>query len=212
MLNISTDNKNIVTDTPITSSRLQRWKLLLTEFNCKISFIAGKDNGTADVISRLSLIRKNPFKDILYSLDFTHLLGESLNQQEIYKYNLKPHSYNGQEIYVDTKQRVFMGNETGKIFLKKIHDEFGHPGQFIMYSTLNGYFFIPQIKKTIEAICQLCKLCKLCKTTKPQYIKCGKIQGNISTTEYMKRISIDFFGPIIHAEKEFITKYKKIWL
>ncbi|KAG0442517.1 Enzymatic polyprotein [Dictyocoela muelleri] len=57
-VNIFTDNKNILKQTS-TCQRIQRWQLLLSEYNFKIQHISGKKNRDADLISRIYLMYSN---------------------------------------------------------------------------------------------------------------------------------------------------------
>lgn len=55
---IQTDNKNIIAEKELTSSRLQRWKILLQEYNYELSHIEGQKNTAADHLSRCYAVQK----------------------------------------------------------------------------------------------------------------------------------------------------------
>ena len=46
------DNKNLTFDTATSSSRAQKWKILLNEFNVEVIHVAGRDNAGSDFLSR----------------------------------------------------------------------------------------------------------------------------------------------------------------
>lgn len=56
---VLTDSKNILYDTPITNSRLQRWRIMLSEYNITIKHIKGEDNHIPDLISRANVIKQH---------------------------------------------------------------------------------------------------------------------------------------------------------
>ena len=49
---VFTDNKNNTFDRLGTSSRMQKWKIALAEFNLKYTHVKGKDNSGPDFMSR----------------------------------------------------------------------------------------------------------------------------------------------------------------
>ena len=53
-INVWTDNANLLHDTPVQNNRVQRWKIVLSEFNIKLNFIKGSNNSGADYLSRIS--------------------------------------------------------------------------------------------------------------------------------------------------------------
>lgn len=206
-VSILTDNKNITTNTPINSSRVQRWKLLLAEFNYKLNFITGQNNCLPDLISRscYAEIKRPLISSILLNL----LIQQSVNKEEIIEYNLqRNNSFEDIIIYTDIKSRIFLTPHIANIFLSELHDNQGHPSQSAMYKTITPYYFSPNINKIIAEICSNCIICQ---QTKPLNKKYGKITGNISTTKYLEKISVDYFGPVYNCDKLFKTKHRKLW-
>lgn len=61
-VNVFTDHKNILYDTDMASSRFQRWKLALSEYDITINHISGKENNGADMLSRCFLVDSEPIK------------------------------------------------------------------------------------------------------------------------------------------------------
>ncbi|KAG0442606.1 Transposon Tf2-9 polyprotein [Dictyocoela muelleri] len=58
-----TDNKNLIPDKPLTS-RIQRWKMLLQEFDVSIKHINGSKNFVADSLTRINSIIEQKTIDI----------------------------------------------------------------------------------------------------------------------------------------------------
>lgn len=205
---VFTDNRNITTNTSILSSRMQRWKILLSEFNYVINHIKGVDNNIADLVSRLdyiSLEKESIEKNILKILNNQHVSNEEII---IYKLteNIRLEKH---KIFTDSKGRIYLKTENARKLLQILHENYGHPGEVTIYLTIKKYYFIPRIRDTIKSIISGCIACRLSKSTSVKY---GIIKGNISTTQFLETISIDFFGPITDAKKYFKTSNKKIWL
>ena len=78
---VYTDHKNLTRDAlGLTSKRVYRWRLVLTEFQPEIIYIKGIDNTVADAISRLEYDPSVNVKNIHWSERwsvFVHLLVQS---------------------------------------------------------------------------------------------------------------------------------------
>lgn len=173
---IYTDNKNIVTNTPINSSRLQRWKLLLAEYTYTICFIKGEDNGVADIISRLNSLRIDPI--IIDEMLLNILKKQHITSDTAQKYKLKMVTLeNDICAYITNERKIFIERGNAFEFLCYLHDERGHPGRECIYQTIRKYLFIPNLKRIILEICENCMLCKAVKSPRHKY---GYISGNLS--------------------------------
>ena len=65
---IHSDNRNITFTPAKITSRAQRWKLLLSDFNFELNHIAGEDNKGADFLSRCLYIQNESINDLLAEL------------------------------------------------------------------------------------------------------------------------------------------------
>ena len=59
-INIFCGNRNLSFDSCPENNRVQRWKLLLNEYNCNISHIPRSENNGADYLSKLLNMKSNP--------------------------------------------------------------------------------------------------------------------------------------------------------
>lgn len=66
---IKTDHANLLKQPPIENSRIQRWKLLLEEFDYEIVHKKGADNCIADGLSRLHKLETKKKEDAFYNLE-----------------------------------------------------------------------------------------------------------------------------------------------
>lgn len=201
---VNTDNKNLTYDTPVQNSRLQRWKLLLSEFNIRIEHVKGSENCLPDFLSRLnSIVSEPPENDFIKNL--VNGLSDPLeSEKKCFTLRQDDHL----SCYI-TQNKIFIPKEDAKEFCKKLHSYFGHPGMSNFYKTIKKYFFIYKIKRMILQITKYCKECTLCKVTKHNY---GKIIGNIAGTKLNDKVSIDHLGPFVNTKLNEKLGIIKFWI
>ncbi|KAG0439721.1 Retrovirus-related Pol polyprotein from transposon 17.6 [Dictyocoela muelleri] len=107
---IRTDNKDLISRKDL-SSRAQRWKLQLEEYNYEFEFIPRKNNYNADLLSRLCFINCNKLK---------------FNIEKLYKFtNTRPEkSRDGTENFI---KKIVIPNDKDKSILKNIHKSLINP-------------------------------------------------------------------------------------
>ena len=84
---INTDHKNLLYDKAPLNSRVQRWKLLLSEFNISLNYLPGSKNLIADSLSRCYQVEEEV--SLLEYVRFVHLEynhpGEKKLERTIYE-------------------------------------------------------------------------------------------------------------------------------
>ncbi|WP_438544757.1 reverse transcriptase domain-containing protein [Clostridium sp.] len=191
---IRTDNANITYLKDSNNSRVQRWRLLLEEFDYKITYIKGTTNKAADHISRCFLAKSKKEDTFHYDIKTIRNLqvkdGISQASNDPKSKKLRLHE---SKIYVDNQDRIFIPDSYANTLLVEIHKYLGHPGLHKQLNTIRNYLLIPQCKSRIY---QIIKSCRLCQTNKIQRNNYGKLVGFLSTSDPFKNISTDIFGPV----------------
>ncbi|KAG0435938.1 Transposon Tf2-6 polyprotein [Dictyocoela muelleri] len=174
---IETDNKNLTFDGNLTK-RVQRWKLLIEEFDYELKHIDGSKNSDADVLSRyvLAVIPKNDTHDFLINLD-RKLIREELKENGTRKM-----------LCLNTKNQ----HDTYE-FIKKLHTELLHPGIHVFEQTIKPYFKIRHYRSIIRKICKECLEC--------QREKDYKVSKRVPHYEFQPKdknntVGLDIKGPI----------------
>ena len=139
---IKCDNRNVIFMKENLNSRVQRWKLLLEEFDYKIEFLNGYENKLADHVSRCLITTKKEHKPII---DFQRILVEQTKTKE--KGLLKVTTKFGNALF-DKDKRLWIPDSIKKETLKGFHTRMGHAGVSRMYLTLKDFFFIKGFEKT----------------------------------------------------------------
>ena len=65
-VDVFTDNRNIIFNNNINTSRIEKWKLGLYEYDLNFFHIAGEKNGGADFLSRCCIVSGQDLRDIVY--------------------------------------------------------------------------------------------------------------------------------------------------
>ncbi|KAG0439135.1 Transposon Tf2-9 polyprotein, partial [Dictyocoela muelleri] len=194
---IYTDNRNLLFESDLTK-RVQRWKILLEEFNYELRRIEGKQNKIADTISRLATIIPNKQSNYWSAND--HLI--KYNSQEESKIS-SFQTFDSLKFLLDNKNRLILPEDNKKEILKKIHCDLSHPGSKRLYMTIYKFVTAKNLKKEIELITNSCHECQLNKDSKQ---KTGLHTGYIYSTKPFNFISSDIFGPV--KTKHFNTTIK----
>lgn len=200
---IRTDHKNILANgaKDIFSSRIQRWKLELQEYNIKYTYIKGSHNIAADYNSRLSNI--NLIDNNIYPWDII------IKSQEAYEKKNFIVNEHGKEILVDDKKRIIFQRKHTREVLKKIHENMGHTGTTRLYTTIKEFVKVKNLKNEIKEICKTCEVCQKFKIYTNHY---GKVQGYIKSSKLHELISTDIVGPYDSERYENEIDNKKFWL
>lgn len=202
---VKTDCANSIFSQPLTS-RIQRWKYQLAEYDLILTYHKGKENTVADGLSRLPCIQNPPENLQAYNiLDIAHQQNASL--EEILKLkDSKIVKYDSYEIFCDKHNIILIPDNESENFLKKIHEKLGHPGKTKLYETFNNYIYIKNINKKLINVTRNCTLCLKNKATPSKY---GKIAGGLKSESNFEFIAVDILGPLKTKffKDEMIQKY-----
>lgn len=163
-----TDNSNLLSETEITK-RINRWKILLAEYDIEIKHTSGAANGAADYLSRLNAMIKK-------EIDEENPLSELLK-----KYQIK-----SEKVY-------FNSSKEEKEFLKSSHLQLIHPGVNKHFKTIQNLVNIKKLKYKIAGINSSCITCNRNKHYKRKYVK---TIGKYEAEKPFQKIAIDIKGPI----------------
>ncbi|KAG0420403.1 Transposon Tf2-6 polyprotein [Dictyocoela roeselum] len=183
-ITVLTDNKNLLYNSEL-SKRVQRWKLLLEEFNYGLKRIEGKSNTIADSISRIVTIKPQNKECYWKQFEDGKCLIEPTSNQEAEK---EDNSYDHK-----TESRLELPEKSLPYYVNKLHEDLAHPGSKKLYLTINKYIRAKNLKRHIEDLTASCYKCQLNKDTKQKF---GKHVGYIYSNEPFEFISSDIFGPI----------------
>lgn len=139
---IKTDNKDLISAKTL-SSRAQRWKLRLREFNYGFQFISESKNFNADTLSRLYFIKCERFNFNVNTLKIFHKNGKL--------------SYKSSGIH--NKNTLIITYEQAKPILVKIHVPLLHPGIKKMTKTIGRYISCQNLQKIVSQIISECIIC-----------------------------------------------------
>ncbi|KAG0420015.1 Transposon Tf2-11 polyprotein, partial [Dictyocoela roeselum] len=162
---IHTDNKNLIPDKSI-SNRIQRWKLLIEEFNYEIKHIDGNKNVVADALSRINLMKA----DELIKIDCEIIERLQKEDKKLDEY-VKEGKYivNENKLISDKRKRIVIPDNYKNEFFKKVHSRLLHPGTRRTYLTVRNYLCCTRLKKTISKIVEQCEVCMRTKNTSKIY-------------------------------------------
>ncbi|KAG0440350.1 Transposon Tf2-8 polyprotein [Dictyocoela muelleri] len=173
-IQIETDNRNCLFANKIISKRIERWKLILNEFDLEYKSITGENNKIADKLSRCFVINTSE-ETYIYKK-----IKDFLEYDENTKEKLK-----------DNRNRFIVKSLHIEDFIKIMHEWGVHIGMSSLYNNLKPYYKIEDIKNNIKKVVKKCNLCVRCKSKTNEKIKKYKITSN----EKMKILCSDIFGP-----------------
>ena len=198
-IEIFTDHINNTFDSTVNNNRIQRWKILLSDYDYELKYYTGKENRAADFLSRCYRLG-NIFEDDIYNLDEIRKNQQNTNLQNALK--LK-------DLSVDEKDRVLIPMSMENQILLAIHEKLGHPGVETQYKSIKKYINIKNAKSKISHFIKSCDLCNLRKRGKN--IR-GSLKGNLCTKIPFKDISMDIYGPIFYKGEISRGNTEKIYL
>lgn len=155
---IKTDSANLIHDCEINSTRFQRWKLLLLEFDYELQHLSGTNNTAADTLSRLLTISTETLNNKILKL--TSVAQSNIDREMIIKNKWETENTSHRNFIVDVNKKVIIPEIETQRFIHNLLLFLGHPGAQTLYNTLKNYFYIPKIKTTIEKLTKACKSCQ----------------------------------------------------
>ncbi|MGL5707932.1 MAG: reverse transcriptase domain-containing protein [Aeromonas sp.] len=191
---INTDHLNLINNCSIQSSRVNRWKLIMEEYNIELKYKKGTNNIAADVLSRVLIIKEaDNYQEEIIKLIFTGQ-KEANFRQYLQKVPYTEVVISNLSIYVTKKSgKILIPDKIAENLIIRLHKKLEHPGICTLYKTASKYFKIKNFKPLIQKISENCHICQCYKHTKHKY---GKLIGFLSTEKPFKDISMDIYGPI----------------
>ncbi|KAG0418007.1 Transposon Tf2-8 polyprotein, partial [Dictyocoela roeselum] len=176
---VFTDNRNILKDSS-SHQRIQRWKLLLAEYNLELKHIPGTKNSQADLIS-IALFCKD---------------REVTSKESYLPPGLKNNKF---ETHPTLKCKV--ENIQGLLML---HRTLGHPGKTAFYLFIrNQGKTLKGIKEKINKLTNECIECQINKNFTQKY---GVTEGFLVAEKFNEKISTDILGPLKTKYHNFSSK------
>ena len=166
---VRSDNQNLFADGDV-SKRLQRWKLLLSEYKIEMVFTKGKENIAADYLSRINNLETEPSQD-----------KNSIIEEIKKRYNC----INGGIILKTPEEE--------EEFINYSHIKLLHPGIKKHLHTIKSLVNIKNIKRKIARVNAKCRICNTSKHFKVEKIKTS---GRYESNNLFEKIAIDLKGPI----------------
>lgn len=199
-IRIVTDNKNLTLMKNSTiSKRIERWKILLNEFDFELEHVSGKDNQIPDLLSRGKLIwggdeanmcNLNEYKKLQWEENIASIIFDELNKIKEIDAEVRKEFKN---LIKGNQEKIKIENEE---IIKKIiriyHVACGHSGVSTTFNTLRRYFLNENLLKFIQEFVFNCLDCYKCKSN---YRKNNK-NISINSRQNFEKISMDIYGPL----------------
>jgi ribonuclease HI len=170
-IEIHTDNKNCVLENSKFTNRIERWKVMLNDFNFEIKSIKGEHNNIADALSRNCVINEVSKKTL-----------KKEYVQKVYECML--------ETTTDAK-RIKLKEDMEDEFLIFVHRISGHAGIVTNYYNLKDFFEIRNLMSKLTKISNQCEVCKRVK----HYNKKIVSGCTLNAKNPFERVSTDIYGP-----------------
>ncbi|KAG0439378.1 Transposon Tf2-9 polyprotein [Dictyocoela muelleri] len=186
---IFTDNRNITTPGCLTK-RMNRWKLILQEYDHEIKHIEGKRNVEADMLSRAGIFKISNANEYIYE-NLCSNFPQSILNQTVSNSNMK------------------VSNKNITEFIKNIHIKLLHPGSIKMYLTLKRYINLKNLKYLCNKVTSTCTIC----LTEKNYYKPTILPDfEFKTKDIHDVVSLDIKGPIPVKHFKIPSKKKKFFI
>jgi hypothetical protein len=192
---VYTDHSNLLFLTTAKLQRIQRWKLLLDEYDLTIVHVPGSKNSMADVLSRsVAAVSMLP----AFPLDFSLLADAQEADVANRPANLITSTIANQTLFVHPDSKaIWIPPSAQKEVLQWSHTMFFHPGSVKLYETLKKLVFWPSLLHDVTA---LTNSCTTCATAKPSQTKYGLVSRGMIPKEPFQQLHIDLLGPFSFAD------------
>ena len=178
MFLLKTDHKSLkwIFTQPDLNMRQRRWLEFLQEFQFEIKFKPGKENTTADALSRrvvslaISILQSTLPEEIQNQLEADEFFGPFLQDLKESKIKKQLEGYSLVDNQLFFLKRLCVPAQLRNKILKEAHEGplVAHPGYHKMYANLKKSFYWPRMKK--DAL-EFTKQCLICQKTKAERIK-----------------------------------------
>lgn len=158
-ITVYTDHKNLVqfTTTKVLNKRQTRWAEFLSQFDLKIIYQKGTENGRADALSRRSDHEQTeePQGQTIFTQDPQGNLVHEKREIDATS-RIEPNKRNPSQMTLEEQDK----------FIREIHSApaHGHQGNMATYHRVKRIWNPPHLKRRIEAIIKDCNNCRKNKT------------------------------------------------
>ena len=239
-IKIKTDNRNIIFFKKDISQKVQRWKLLLEEYDYHFEFIPGARNIAADFLSRFNTSQdinkeaaeqnKQRTSSISSMTDISQNLTDNLVLRDgIRNITSKVRNWQEENGFLQTQKNdglktASFGNKELLLDAKdRIVVPQAHITDFILYmhnflshvGTSKLYYSLKNywtFPKMFREIRNFTQTCQICGRNKPQNRGYGLFEGNLPTKTPLETISSDIVGPFRSSEYRGISDYDTFFL
>ena len=164
---------------------LKHWRTIL--YGCKIIIETDHSNLSFLSVSKLQRCQRWALTLSEYSYEICYIPGKSNNCAD----HLSRHPLDHQD-----KRNLQMINQinetTYETEIKKIHEEYNHPGCTRLFKTLKKQNSRPDLKNIVERVV---KECVACQKFKLQGSKIGYLEGKVIAEFPFQKVAVDICGP-----------------
>ncbi len=204
-LHIYTDHSNLLYTSKSPLQRVQRWSLIIDEFNPTVHYIQGKNNTVADYLSRPDINSLDPEDYPLHpsviaqaqaNCEETQAIIQNISRSNLAtsKYVLtRPSGYAETVLALRNKNTPYIPVNLRELILNWTHCSFQHPGISKLYHTLIDDVYWPKMHQDIVSFTNSCLICGRNKNINKQY---GELQGHLTSQIPFTHVAVDVYGPI----------------
>jgi hypothetical protein len=215
---VYTDHKNLATFTTKKelNKRQIRWQEFLSEFDIRIEYRPGNENGRADALSRREDLREEiqPETQAILSINTDGSMGIVKGLNATYKEELDPH-WNDQivkayatdsyltdwkknrlltkgEVFYQYKGKIYVPNGLQHLLCKELHESpaHGHQGVTRTLERIKRNYDFPKLRQIIEEVIRTCDICQRSKASRHKPY--GELQPLPIPEEAWSSIALDF--------------------
>jgi transposase InsO family protein len=186
-IEVYTDSNNCTFEFKSPTSRVLRWKVLLSKFDYTLQHVKGEENAIADQLSRCFLMTDEDNIKLKYD-------------KAVYQAAKKV----GGSMVTDEKGRVVIKNIAKKGLITFIHNLCGHRGVSTMNRNLKDNLRITGISGLLKAVTKACKVCKRYKV----FVRTFQAKSQMKAESIFQRVSSDVYGPF--TLENFISSEEKV--
>ncbi|MGH3055234.1 MAG: RNase H-like domain-containing protein, partial [Gaiellaceae bacterium] len=205
-LYIYTDHKNL-TFKNFTSDRVNRWRLLMEEYNYNFSYLPGKKNTIADALSRFPTITVSDAAiqecyetvddpPVVFPLSWRNIEHAQKSDTTILHMlrtnaDVSTQTF-GQYTIAHRKSKIIIPTKLLTPIIEWYHNNLCHPGMTRTLSTLTQHFWAPDLRTTIDNYVRTCPACQTNKRNVKHY---GHLPAKTAEDIPWHIICADLIGP-----------------
>ncbi|MGH7973972.1 MAG: hypothetical protein ACREBR_00500 [bacterium] len=202
---IYTDHKNL-TFARFTSDRVNRWRLLMEEFDYKFEYLPGKDNVIADSLSRFPIVNVSPTavqecyvvaeNPVVFPMSWKnierHQQADPVVLRELNTDNSVTAKIFGRYTVIHYKDKVYLPEVLVTPIVEWYHDFLCHPGMSRELITMNQHFWAPSLRTIVDNFVSTCRACQEQKKPSKRY---GLLPLKEAEIIPWHAICVDLIGP-----------------